>query len=183
VSCDNGYFGIAWVPVSAPGIPAVVITPSVAPVDPVAIGAQVFGIVPLPPIRIGANPGIGLVAVPSWYWIDGYDGSTLRGSRSLGVTTVEVEITPSGYQWEFGDGTTANTTTVGRPYPEPSDVQHTYERSSFRTGGAYRVELAITFNARFRVDGGPWAPLSPVVQRYTRDYPVQQLQSVLAAGR
>ena len=183
VNCSNGYFGIAWVPVAAPGPPAVVVVaPPLAAVDPAAIAAEVFGIVPLPPIRVGANPGVGLVAMSSWFWIDGYDGRRLSGSRALGLVVVEVEIWPTNYHWSFGDGTTLDTLSVGRAYPEESDVRHTYEQSSLRAGGMFPTLLEITFAARFRVNGGAWLPLAPVVQTYTRDYPVQQLQSVLTSS-
>lgn len=183
VNCENGYFGIAWVPTNAPGTPTVVISdPGAPPVDPAALAASVLGTVPLPPIAVGASPGVGLVALPSWFWIDGYDGSTLRGSRTLGLVTVEVEITPQNYRWTFGDGRAIDTTSLGRPYPTESDIQHVYERSSF-TGGTFDVELAITFTARYRVNGGAWLPLAPVTQTYTRDYAVRQLQSVLTSNQ
>jgi hypothetical protein len=183
VVCDNGYAGVAWVPTDAPGTPAVQVIAGGAPViDPEAVAASVLGIVLIPPIAVGANPDVGLVAVPSWYWIEGYDGSTLSGSRTLGLITIEVEITPSSYGWSFGDGVTLETLSLGRPYPAESDIDHTYERSSLEAGGTFRVRLDITFQARYRVNGGAWLPLAPVVQSYTRAYPVQQLQSVLTGG-
>ena len=184
VNCDNGYFGIAWVPTDAPAAPDIVVgEPPIPAVDAATVQASVLGIVPLPPIEVGANPDVGLVAMPAWFWVDGYDGSTLRGSRSLGLTTIEAEITPAGYHWTFGDGATLDTSSLGRPYPLPSDLQHTYEQSSLIAGGAFEVRLDITFDARYRVNGGPWLPLAPVVQTYTRDYPVQQLQAVLTSSR
>lgn len=185
VSCDNGYFGIAWVPTDAPAAPQIVVGgPAVPAVDPVAIQASVLGIVPLPPITVGANPDIGLVAMPAWFWVDGYNGATLYGSRSIGLTMIEVEITPTGYDWNFGDGATLATRSLGRAYPTESDLQHTYEQSSLMAGGTFTVQLDITFSAQYRVNGrGPWLPLAPVVQSFTREYPVQQLQSVLTSGR
>ena len=184
VNCDNGYFGIAWVPTDAPAAPDVVVgAPPIPAVDPVAVQASVLGIVPLPPIKVGANPDVGLVAMPAWLWVDGYDGSTLRGSRTLGLITIEVEITPAGYHWSFGDGAALDTLSLGRPYPVESDLRHTYEQSSLVAGGTFEVRLDITFSARYRVNGGAWLPLAPVVQSYTRAYPVQQLQSVLTSSR
>ena len=59
VNCDNGYFGIAWVPTDAPAAPDVVVgAPPILAVDPVAVQASVLGIVPLPPIKVGANPDV-----------------------------------------------------------------------------------------------------------------------------
>jgi len=197
VSCDNGYFGIAWVPTDAPGAPDVLVgTPPVPGVDPTAVAEALYGFIPLPPITLEANPGTGLVALPSWFWVEGYGGETLYGAETLGDTTVEVEVTPQHYDWFFGDGTRLFTHSLGRPYPEESDIQHRYEQSSFVAGGAFEVRLEITFGGRYRViteevdaDGdvvivvGAWEPLEPMVRSFTRAYPVQQLQSVLAAGQ
>ena len=184
VSCSNGYFGIAWVPANAPVIPAVVITnPGTPAVDPVALAASVLGTVPLPPITVGASPGVGLVAMPSWFWIGGYDGAPLYGSRTLGLVTVEVEITPGSYRWSFGDGAAIDTASLGSPYPIESDIQHVYERSSPVAGGVYDLRLEITFSAHYRVNGGAWMPLDPITQAYMREYPVRQLQSVLTSNR
>jgi len=197
VSCDDGYFGIAWVPVDAPGDPDVVV--EVLPedaVDPEAVAQSLLGLVPLPPITVGANPGTGLVAMPSWFWVDGYDGSPLYGSEALGNTTVEVEITPQRYDWHFGDGGFVSAGSLGRPYPDESDIQHTYEQSSLVAGGQFEVRLEITFAGQFRViteedDGegnivvtvGDWEPLDPMVRSFVAPYPVQQLQSVLTSGQ
>src|SRR5690606_37599361 len=82
VNCDDGYFGIAWVPTGAPGDPAVVVeTVPGETVDPFTVAESLLGIVPLPPIAVGANPGTGLVALPSWFWVDGYGGEALTGSE------------------------------------------------------------------------------------------------------
>lgn len=183
VTCDDDYFGIAWVPFDAPGAPDVVVDslPDAA-VDPVAVAESLLAIVPLPPISVGANPGTGLVAMPSWFWVDGYDGSPLYGSETLGLITVEVEITPERYEWHFGDGTSLETGSLGSPYPAVSDIQHTYEQSS-ASASEFALRLDITFSARYRVDGGEWQPLGAIVRSFERPYPVQQLQSVLTAGQ
>lgn len=184
VLCDSGYVGVAWVPIDAPAAPDVVVgAPPIPAVDPASVAASVLGTVPLPPIEVGANPTVGLVAMPAWFWVDGYDGSTLRGLRTLGPITVEVEITPAEYRWSFGDGAVLDTASLGRPYPAVSDLRHTYEQSSAIAGGTFQVQLDITFDARYRVNSGPWLPLAPLVQSFTRDYPVQQLQSVLTSSR
>src|SRR5690606_9032304 len=118
VTCDNGYFGIAWVPTDAPAAPQIVVgAPAIPAVDPVAIQASVLGIVSLPPIKVGANPDIGLVAMPAWFWVDGYNDQTLYGARIIGLILIEVEITPIGYRWTFGDGAELETLSLGIAYP------------------------------------------------------------------
>lgn len=195
VSCDSGYLGIVWVPIDA-GPPDIVV--EVEPgsdVDPLAVAEMLLGMVPLPPIDVGVSPATGLVALPSWFWMAGYDGSTLTGSETLGDTTVEVEITPERYDWRFGDGHAYSTTSIGKPYPEESDIAHTYEQSSAIAAGTFDVVLEIVFAARYRVttveedaDGNPvevvgdWEPLEPIVRSFVRPYPVQQVQSVGVGG-
>ena len=182
-TCDDGYFGIVWVPTGA-GTPDVVVgEPPIPPVDPALVRASAFRIVGLPRASIGVNPGTGLVAMPAWFWVRGYSGGTLSGSSALDQSMVEVEITPTGYRWSFGDGASLYTHSVGRAYPAESDIRHLYERSSHGAGGAFSVRLRITWSARYSENGGPWLPLEPISLTYTRSYPVQQLQSVLTANR
>lgn len=184
VSCDTGYFGVAWVPVDAPGTPGVVVSsPPGDPVDPLTVAESILGLVPVPPVTVSANPGIGMVAMPSWFWVDGYDGAPLYGAETLGLITVEVEATPDRYDWSFGDGHVLATTSLGQRFPAESDIQHTYEQSAAAVGGAFPVRLEITFSARYRVNGGAWLPLSPIAHAFTQDYPVQQLQAVLTRGQ
>lgn len=35
--------------------------------------------------------------MPAWFWVDGYNGATLYGSRSIGLIMIEVEITSTRY--------------------------------------------------------------------------------------
>ena len=84
--------------------------------------------VPLPKLEIRISPDPGLVAVPTRYWIDSYQGQPLGDSGSLvlpplvgpevplweypadcpcrepRVLVVDVQVWPVGYRWSFGDG-------------------------------------------------------------------------------
>ncbi len=181
VSCTDGSFTIAWVPVDAAGPPDVVVAdPGEAPVDPAELAASVLGVVPLPDVMLGASPAVGLVALPSWFWVDGYGGEHLTGSRTLGAITVDVEVAPREYRWDFGDGGRLTTTSLGRRYPAESDVQHVYEASAPSARG-FSLRLEIEWDARYRVNGGAWVPLAPVIRGYRQDYPVTQVQSVLTS--
>lgn len=194
--CDDRTLQFVWIPTDPDLTVEIVIgEPAGVGADPLSIAEALLGIVPLPPISVGANPDTGLVAMPSWYWIEGYGGELLTGSETLGDTTVEVEIWPDRYEWLFGDGGALTTTSLGIPYPGESDIQHVYEQSSLSAGGAFEVRLDIVFSARYRViteeeDGeggtilvvGDWEDLGPMTRSFTRVYPVQQLQSVLTAG-
>jgi len=179
VNCDNGFMSIVWLPINTePSDVNIVVVPGDA-VDPASIAAELRDHVPVPDITVGVNPATGLVAMPSWFWIEGYDGSRIRTSDTLGDVTVEVEIRPTGYRWSFGDGAALETDSVGEAYPQVSDIRHTYQQSSVEDGGAFRVTVRITFSVRYRVDGGPWEPLDPITRSFSAAYPVQQLQSIL----
>ena len=90
-----------------------------------------------------------------------------------------MEVQPLRYRWSFGDGTTAETTSLGQRYPAESDIQHVYEQSSLAAGGAYSITVEVTFVAQYRVSGGAWQTLDPITRSFSNDYTVQQLQSVI----
>lgn len=179
VRCDNGYFAIVWLPIDTEPTDIEIVVVQGDSVDPATVAAELLDHVPVPNIVIGVNPTTGLVAMASWFWIEGYDGLPIVASDTLGDVTVEVEITPTGYRWNFGDGATLDTTSLGQAYPQESDIRHTYEQSSLSVGGSFAVTVEITFSARYRVNGGSWQPLQPITRAFTAAYPVQQLQSIL----
>lgn len=180
VRCDDGFFSSIWIPMGTPidaNVEVVFVDDDA--VDPVSVALELLNHLPIPDLTIDANPSPGLVALPSWFWIDGYDGAPITASDSLSGTTVDVEIEPLRYRWAFGDGTTVETTSLGQRYPAESDIQHVYEQSSLVAGGAFSVTVDVTFAARYRVNGGAWETLDSITRSFSNDYPVQQLQSVL----
>lgn len=87
---------------------------------------------------------------------------TILGQR------VRLEIAPSEFRWEHGDGTTATTTTAGAPYPR-HDVVHRYA-DAHRTVG-HRV--VVTWSAQWSLNGGP---LRPVIGTVTTTGPTTSLR-------
>jgi hypothetical protein len=65
--------------------------------------------------------------------------------------TVDVRAEPSSYQWIFGDGTSQQTATPGRPYPA-DDITHIWTDAH----RAFHPRVHTTYSVRYRVDGGPW---------------------------
>lgn len=192
---------------TGPGGPARVGVPSgaaprAAP-DPRRVALQVRDHVPLPDVRIGANPTLGLVGLSSWFWVENYDGRPFGLERRVEVPpvvdpdvptdevpandprrrpetfTVAVTVRPSRYEWSFGDGTTLLTPSLGKPYPAESDVQHTYEHSSLQSPNGFPVRLTIEFAAEYRVNGGAPQPLPPLRRTYEGAHRVQEIQPVL----
>lgn len=180
--------GIVWVPVNGQGNvqvasagPGSAAGAASAPVvvDPRAVAMAVLQRIPLPNVVIRMNPSLGLVAMPGWFWGEGYNGEPFGGSATVGAYTVAVEVEPVSYTWDFGDGTTLVSDSLGKPYPAESDIQHTYQYSSLHYASGFPIRLTIQFAASFSVNGGPAEPLSGMTRTYTGSYRVQEVQSIL----
>jgi hypothetical protein len=51
--------------------------------DPVPLAVRMAAELPPPDLRIGMNPAKGLVHVPTWFWVEGYDGAPLAQSQTV----------------------------------------------------------------------------------------------------
>jgi hypothetical protein len=69
-------------PTSLGGLPCVGI-PSQSRFDPYPIAVQIDAQLPPPALLIGMNPALGMVAVPTWFWVEGYDGGVLSQSETV----------------------------------------------------------------------------------------------------
>jgi hypothetical protein len=49
---------------------------------------------PPPDLRIMMNPAKGLVAVPTWFWVEGYDGGTLAQSETVRESHENCRLVP-----------------------------------------------------------------------------------------
>lgn len=168
VMCDGENVGMVWRK----------ITPRSAPVSRQAIVEHLREEIPMPEVRIRANPGNGLAGSESWFWIEGYSGSPILHSTDAFGTPVEVEAKVTRYEWAFGDGTQL-VGSLGRPYPEKSDVRHVYERSSAGTSG-YPVKVRFLFTVRYRTAGGAWSDVQGVERTASFDYVVGESQAVIS---
>lgn len=179
IYCNGALQGIVWVPAEASATGVRVETDPGESIDPLNLAMSLLDQIQLPEMRIRFNPDTGLVALASWFWVEGYDGAPIHRTATLGPITVDVEVTPTSYRWNFGDGAVVETTSLGKPYPQESDLRHTFERSSLGAGGSYQITVEVAFTIQFRVNGGPWQPLAPIARSMSAPYPVQQAQSVL----
>lgn len=186
-------------------LPPVTLPPSTsrAAIAPRVFVADILEDVPLPSAKVRMNPDLGLVAVPTWFWVEGYDGQEFGVSQRVNIPaeigddvpfnevprddprrrptamTVSVTVRPSSYEWSFGDDTRLVTRSLGRPYPQASDVKHTYEFSSLRAPSGFTVRLTIEFAAEYRINGGAAQALPPIRRSYESSYRVQEIQPVL----
>lgn len=209
----NGNFqSITWIPNNPPSVnwgpppPAVNTAPpggNGASTNPIDVALDALGHVPLPNIQLKANPGLGLVAMPSWFWVEGYDGSPFGTSRTVTIPpevgpevpitvvpasdprrqptsfTVSVRVWPSRYEWYFGDGATLVAQSLGKAYPAESDIQHTYEHSSLPFPSGFPLRLTVDYSAEFSVSTGGGGALPTITRTYEAAYPVQEVQPVL----
>ena len=215
---DQQFQGVVWVPQStsggslsfepAPSAPLEQVSlPSgnTGSTDPREVALDALGHQPLPGVQIRMNPALGLVAMPAWFWVEGYDGSSFGTSRTVEVPpevgpevpdtlvpaddprrqgssfTVEVRLWPTSYAWSFGDGGGIESQSLGTAYPAPSEIQHTYEYSSLHFPGGFPVRLTVDFAAEFRVNGGAPEDLPTIRTTYESGYRVQELQPVLTS--
>lgn len=180
-------------------------------IDPREFALGMLREVGLPQLQVHANPGLGLVALPSWFWIEGYDGrpfgppaGRLEIPPEIGPQTavsevypadcpcreptylsVELRLQPVRFAWRFGDSSEPHVTrSLGRPFPQESDIQHTYQHSSLYAGrDGFPVEVHALYHAAFRVDEGEWQDLGPIVaQPVVLRHRVQEIQAVLVGA-
>jgi hypothetical protein len=68
-------------PAALGGLPCLEV-PSTQRFDPSSLALRMAAELPPPDLRIGMNPARGLVAVPTWFWVEGYDGGTLSQTQT-----------------------------------------------------------------------------------------------------
>ena len=59
--------------------------------DPRDIARSMFDRLGLPSVRLGMNPQLGMVAVPTWFWAEGYDGNIIPLTDNLVVSHEECQ--------------------------------------------------------------------------------------------
>jgi len=202
VSIDGQLQGVRWMPDQAninPNLAGGLEPPPPADTQPAGDGGShdphevaiyLLTHMPLPDIKVQMNPNLGLVAMPGWFWVAGYNGDPIQASRTVTLPppapglpptsfTVTVRIWPSSYHWSFGDGTSIDTHSLGKPYPAQSDIKHIYEFSSLSFPNGFAVRCTVGWSAEYRVNGGGPQGLPAIHRTYESDYRVQELQPVL----
>ena len=90
------------------------------------------------------------------FYVD--DGGPYRLEADMLAGHVEIELMPSSYVIEYGNGGTDTNYTAGKPVttyprerPRQTATSYAYQRS-----GNFHAYATVHYTARFRVDGGPW---------------------------
>ena len=151
---------------AAPGTPA----PS-----PLALAQQASAMQPWPVLVMGANPGLGLTGLPSWFWLGG-SPQMPDITVSSGTLRVTVRARLGDITWSFGDGASLSAgTDLGLAFPASSTIQHTYQTDTFGRA-SYPVSALLRYSVTFSVNGGPFSPLGLKALPYGAAYRVNQLQ-------
>ena len=179
-------------------------------IDPWTLAVSAEDEAPPPPITLKANPDPGVVALPAWFWVQGYDGRVITHSKTQhashtecrllnGVAdchsvddsvTVNVRLTPMDYKWDFGDGRTGSVHTyspdqgLGRPYSDAthaSPVQWSYEFDSRDFPSGFPIRLTVTFSGAFQANGSSWQGLPDIDDSWTAGLVMRQVQTLNVA--
>jgi hypothetical protein len=59
--------------------------------DPRQIALAMFDQMAMPSLRLDMNPRLGMVAVPTWFWVEGYDGDVIPLTDNLLLTHEECQ--------------------------------------------------------------------------------------------
>lgn len=165
VFCDTTYVGAVW------------LRPQQFGVNAFDIAERLVRDLPYPPATVGTNPQTrGLTGLETWFWVAGYTGAPLADTVMQFGLRVDVEAVPASVSWDYGDGTTARGLGLGSAPPHRSTVAHTFE---VRGRPAFTVRALVMLSVRWRLNGGPWQALDPVVRTATRAYPVVESRAAL----
>lgn len=118
-------------------------------VDIPAAAARAFQEMQIEPSTVNVQP-------PNGWTLVNVDTIAFTDAQPRTITTslfgipVQIRAVPSGYSWDFGDGSTPLTTTdPGAPYPAHT-IAHAYVSK-----GAATISLTTTWHGQFRLAGEP----------------------------
>jgi hypothetical protein len=156
--------------------------------DQVACG-RALGTPPVPPwpalesaVRVNPSP-LGLAGFESWFWLAPVPAVESVIENVDGVRYL-ITATPSGVDWDFGEGAIASlrgADSYGSAFPDVSAVSHVYE--AHRQSG-YVVQAAVRYSLTWSaLVGGSWSgpyPLATIMRPASPlTYPVEQAQPEL----
>ena len=161
VFCGGHYVNTVWVaPVQTPSTVA-------------TLGRDVVAGARYPTVRPGANPGLGITGLATWFWATA-DDTPVRMLAGNGPS-IDVELRITTVRWRFGDGTTGTVSGWGAPYPSESPVRHVFERT-----GTFTIEARVVLVGRVR--GEELDVELPGGHSVTVRHDVAEIRSLLHAG-
>ena len=144
---------------------------------------RAFERVPLPESELMLQPpgGETLVNLDTVFSTDA-EGFT----RTVGLLghRVELDIRPAEFRWVQGDGTTQVTDWPGRAWQRGADLSELITHRYDDVGRALEVRVDTTWEADYRIDGGPWQPVpgTVTIEGQTLDLTVLAAEPRLTGG-
>ena len=130
-----------------------------APLPPQVTDAMVlaaFRRVPVPELRSQSQPGDKtLVNFDTIFFTE---AEPLTRTVTILGQSVRLEIEPSSFTWEHGDGTSTTTRGPGAPYPA-KDVVHRYADAHVTV----QHRVVVTWSAQWSLNNGPLQPVAGTV--------------------
>lgn len=178
--CSDGSLDTAWVPA----------VPLTATIEQLAKRATNRLPLPLPapkfnPSRPSSAGPATLVAIPTWFWVDGWE--PVRQRTQAGAVWAEVVATPTEATWDPGDGSPlvrcAGPGTAWSPAARASTCEHTYVRSSAgQPANVYTAHVTVTWRVSWRGVGGRTGTLPLMERQMTFPIAVAERQTVVTVG-
>lgn len=133
--------------------------PTTATIDDVAEFA------PQTPPLVGEPNGIGVVGMPTNFVVDAAE-HTVDGE--IFDVPVTVRFTPVSYLFDYGDGTTRETTSPGRTWEDLDAPQFTATDTShsYSATGEYQAQVTIRYAAEADAGAG-WFPIAGILELTT----------------
>jgi len=156
IPCGNGQF----LPLARPGVAT---APCTACSPDTIVRVTDLQNFPAYPASTTMEPnGWAIVGLPANFWA----GASAQISTGLLLgQPAQVMFTPISYHWNYGDGTTATTTTTGASWDtlgltefSPTDTSHPYT-----TTGTHTVTLTINYQADYSFGDQDWRPVDGTV--------------------
>jgi len=142
-------------PAPAPAAP----DPTTATIEDVAQFA------PQPPRVIGEPDGVGVVGMPTNFVVDAAEHTVTGRIFDVPVT---VRFTPVSYAFDYGDGSTRETTSPGTSWDDLDVPQFTATDTSHSYGAAGEYEASVTIRYAAEADaGGGWFPIAGLLELNT----------------
>jgi len=133
----------------------------------------------IPTQTIRSNPTTAaMVAIPTWFWVDGVPPEGVSASVSLPNPPVRVTATasPGGVHYDFGDGTSLDCQGSGTPYAPGATSDCTHD---FQTAGNYQITATILWTGTYSINDGPPIPIEAAIERSASyDLAVNEAQAI-----
>lgn len=145
--------------------------PPVATAKPVVVAAtpavtltDLARFTPVTPGLISEPVGWAIMGLPANFIAD---EPVVTTSGSLLGASAQVRFTPMGFAWNFGDGSSASTTTGGSTWAAlgQSAFSATPTSHVYRTAGTFTVQVTVTLSATYQLGNGAWQPISGTLTR------------------